>query len=174
MQHAENALVVCPTGSIGMRKPMDLGRAIGSYPEELEEGVYLCGFASRYSYGASSYLIVRPKGNILVDSPRFTSALVRRFDELGGISMMFLTHRDDVADHEKFHDHFGCERIITVLTVVGCLQNVFWKVNNPSRWVKILPSFLRRDIRAGTPYCITKTAFFSQETISPGHRNSNN
>jgi glyoxylase-like metal-dependent hydrolase (beta-lactamase superfamily II) len=25
---------------------------------------------------------------------------------------MFLTHRDDVADHEKFHRHFGCERVI--------------------------------------------------------------
>ena len=25
---------------------------------------------------------------------------------------MFLTHRDDVADHEKFREHFGCERII--------------------------------------------------------------
>jgi glyoxylase-like metal-dependent hydrolase (beta-lactamase superfamily II) len=25
---------------------------------------------------------------------------------------MLLTHRDDVADHRKFHDHFGCERVI--------------------------------------------------------------
>jgi glyoxylase-like metal-dependent hydrolase (beta-lactamase superfamily II) len=25
---------------------------------------------------------------------------------------MFLTHRDDVADHEKFRDHFGCKRIL--------------------------------------------------------------
>ena len=25
---------------------------------------------------------------------------------------MFLTHRDDVADHDKFHKHFGCTRII--------------------------------------------------------------
>ena len=25
--------------------------------------------------------------------------------------MMFLSHQDDIADHEKFHDHFGCERI---------------------------------------------------------------
>jgi len=25
---------------------------------------------------------------------------------------MFFSHRDDVADHEKFHEHFGCQRII--------------------------------------------------------------
>jgi glyoxylase-like metal-dependent hydrolase (beta-lactamase superfamily II) len=38
--------------------------------------------------------------------------LVRRFEALGGISLMFLTHRDDVADHRKFRDHFGCERVM--------------------------------------------------------------
>jgi glyoxylase-like metal-dependent hydrolase (beta-lactamase superfamily II) len=26
--------------------------------------------------------------------------------------LMFLTHRDDVADHEKFHKRFGCKRIL--------------------------------------------------------------
>ena len=25
---------------------------------------------------------------------------------------MYLTHRDDVADHRKFHEHFGCDRIL--------------------------------------------------------------
>ncbi len=109
---AQMALVTCPTGSIGTRKTTDLKAAIRSFPEEIEDGVYFCGFASRYSYGASSYLIVRPEGNILVDSPRFTASLAGRINELGGISMMFLTHRDDVADHKKFREHFGCERII--------------------------------------------------------------
>jgi len=37
---------------------------------------------------------------------------VRRLEELGGISIMFFSHRDDVADHEKFREHFGCRRII--------------------------------------------------------------
>ena len=31
---------------------------------------------------------------------------------MGGIGLMFFTHRDDVADHEKFHRHFGADRII--------------------------------------------------------------
>ena len=111
-RQAQMALVACPTGSIGTRETMDLKAAIHSFPQEIEDGVYFCGFASRYSYGASSYLIVRLEGNILVDSPRFTSSLAQGINELGGISMMFLTHRDDVVDHQKFHEHFGCERII--------------------------------------------------------------
>lgn len=31
---------------------------------------------------------------------------------MGGIRYMYLTHRDDVADHQKFADHFSCERIL--------------------------------------------------------------
>jgi glyoxylase-like metal-dependent hydrolase (beta-lactamase superfamily II) len=37
---------------------------------------------------------------------------VKRIEELGGVATMFLTHRDDVADHERFRERFGCERII--------------------------------------------------------------
>lgn len=55
---------------------------------------------------------MRPEGNVLVDSPRFAAPLVRRIEAMGGVALMFLTHRDDVADHEKFHQHFGCQRIV--------------------------------------------------------------
>src|SRR5712691_799528 len=109
---AAMALVACPTGSIGTHSKLDIKGAAASYPELIEENVYFCGFASPNSYGAASYLILRPEGNILVDSPRFARTLVRRIEELGGISIMFFSHRDDVADHEKFHEHFGCRRII--------------------------------------------------------------
>ena len=112
IRRAQLALVACPTGSIGTREKADLGAAIRAYPERIESNVYFCGFASRDSFGASSYLIVRPEGNVLVDSPRFSGKLVQRLAELGGVSMMFLTHRDDVADHERFRAQFGCERII--------------------------------------------------------------
>lgn len=33
--------------------------------------------------------------------------LVRRFEEIGGIADVLLTHRDDVADAERFVTHFG-------------------------------------------------------------------
>ncbi len=109
---AAMALVACPTGSIGTHNKLDVKAAAASYPELIEENVYFCGFASPNSYGAASYLILRPEGNILIDSPRFARTLVRRLEELGGIAIMFFSHRDDVADHEKFHEHFRCRRII--------------------------------------------------------------
>jgi glyoxylase-like metal-dependent hydrolase (beta-lactamase superfamily II)/ferredoxin len=106
------ALVACPTGSIGTREKFDLRRAADSYPELIDDNVHFCGYASPNSYGAASYLITRPEGNVLVDSPRFARTLVRRIEELGGISLMCFSHRDDVADHEKFRQHFGCRRVI--------------------------------------------------------------
>ena len=109
---AAMALVACPTGSIGARRKLDLNAAFAAYPELVEDNVYFCGYASPNSYGAASYLIVRPEGNVLVDSPRFAKNLVRRLEDLGGISLMFMSHRDDVADHDKFKEHFGCRRII--------------------------------------------------------------
>jgi glyoxylase-like metal-dependent hydrolase (beta-lactamase superfamily II) len=109
---AAMALVACPTGSIGTRNKVDSRAAAVSYPELIDENVYFCGYASPNSYGASSYFIARPGGNVLIDSPRFARTLVRRMEEMGGISLMIFSHRDDVADHEKFHQHFGCRRVI--------------------------------------------------------------
>jgi glyoxylase-like metal-dependent hydrolase (beta-lactamase superfamily II)/ferredoxin len=109
---AEMALVTCPSASIGTVAKRDLRAALGAYPERIEDEVYFCGFASEASYGASSYLIVRPGGNVLVDSPRFIEPLARRLEALGGLRWMFLTHQDDVADHRKFHERFGCDRIL--------------------------------------------------------------
>ena len=57
-------------------------------------------------------MIVRPQGNILVDSPRFAAPLVKRIEELGGVKLMFLTHCDDVAAHEQFAARLGCERVL--------------------------------------------------------------
>ena len=48
----------------------------------------------------------------MVDSPRFTRPLVRKMEALGGVRTIFLTHRDDVADHEKFARHFAARRVM--------------------------------------------------------------
>lgn len=106
------ALVSCPTSSIGTTEKHDLAPALGRLPDRIHDNVFHTGFHSESSFGATSYVIVRERGNILVDSPRFTMPLVRRLEELGGVAVMFLTHRDDVADHKKFREHFGCERIL--------------------------------------------------------------
>ena len=109
---AEKAMVTCPTGSIGALEKRDLSEAIALYPERIHGSVHFCGFASEDTYGGSSYLIVRPQGNVLVDSPRFARHLVRRIEEMGGVRLMFLTHVDDVADHAKFRSHFGRDRVM--------------------------------------------------------------
>ncbi|HZH89826.1 MAG TPA: MBL fold metallo-hydrolase [Pyrinomonadaceae bacterium] len=109
------ALVACPTASIGTLKHHNTRAAVDAYPARVSENVYFCGFTSEASFGAWSYLIVRPEeagGNVLVDSPRFASQLVKRIEALGGVRRMFLTHSDDIADHEKFAARFGCERIM--------------------------------------------------------------
>ena len=110
---ALQALLSCPTASIGtVDKPRDIKNAQENFPILIEENVYHCGYHSEKSYGAASYFIQRPEGNILVDSPRFTPPLVKKLEKMGGIRYMYLTHQDDVADHQKFAEHFGCDRIL--------------------------------------------------------------
>ncbi|HEX8255733.1 MAG TPA: MBL fold metallo-hydrolase [Thermoanaerobaculia bacterium] len=109
---AQKALLSCPTGSIGTVAKHDLRQATAVLPELIENDVYRCGYASESSFGAISYLVRREAGNLLIDSPRFTAPLVRNIDALGGVQTLLLTHRDDVADHAKFHERFGCARVL--------------------------------------------------------------
>lgn len=109
------SLVACPTGSIGTTDKHDAHIGIDAFPMPIAENVYFCGFTSEASFGGWSYLIVRPAkdgGNVLIDSPRYATQIVKRIDEMGGVSQMLLTHRDDVADHALFHTKFGCERVM--------------------------------------------------------------
>lgn len=107
------ALLSCPTASIGtVETPKDITKAQETFPILVDENVYHCGYHSEDSYAAASYLIVRNEGNILVDSPRFIPPLVKQLEEMGGIRYMYLTHRDDVADHQKYREHFECDRIL--------------------------------------------------------------
>jgi glyoxylase-like metal-dependent hydrolase (beta-lactamase superfamily II)/ferredoxin len=102
---ATRALLACPTGSIGTRGP----RAPSSelFPHELAGGVFYCGYNSSDSYGANAFFAQRPDGNLLIDSPRFVGALERRFQAMGGIAHILLTHQDDVADAGRWADRFG-------------------------------------------------------------------
>ena len=56
------------------------------------DGVYHCGFHAAKSFAATSYIIVRPEGNILVDSPRYNALLAKKLEELGGVKYIFLSH----------------------------------------------------------------------------------
>ena len=111
-RRAAMALISCPTASIGTERRTDVGGAAAAFPERIAGDVHYCGYASQSSFGASSYLVVRPAGNVLVDSPRAARPLLDRLAALGGVRTMILTHRDDVADHAALHRAFGCERVI--------------------------------------------------------------
>ena len=116
-RRAAMALVSCPTSSIGVAPDDADARAAvedaaTALPDEIAPGVFHCGHHARSSFGAASYLVVRPEGNVLIDSPRFAAPLVRRIEALGGVRTMFLTHCDDVADHARFRAHFGCDRVL--------------------------------------------------------------
>ena len=109
------ALVACPTGSIGTTEHHDAHVGIDAFPELIADNVYYCGFNAESSFGAWSYLILRPDnegGNVLIDSPRFATQLVKKIDVMGGVRTMFLTHKDDVADHNRFAAKFNCQRIM--------------------------------------------------------------
>lgn len=99
------AAIVCPTASVrtesGRKPPIDL------YPHGLGGGVFRCGYNSPKSYGAHSYFVARDDGNFLIDSPRYLRRLVDFFEENGGISDVLLTHRDDVADADRYADRFS-------------------------------------------------------------------
>jgi glyoxylase-like metal-dependent hydrolase (beta-lactamase superfamily II)/ferredoxin len=114
-QLALKSLVACPTASIGTVQKHNVRAAIDAFPMQIAENIFFCGFTSEDSFGAWSYLIVRPPeegGNVLVDSPRFASQLVKRIEKLGGVRTMFLTHKDDIAAHASFAKKFGCERVM--------------------------------------------------------------
>ena len=106
------ALVACPTASIGTSTRTSASGAAAAFPEPVDENVSFCGFTAESSFGAWSYFVERPEGNVLIDSPRAAGPLIHALERRGGVATMFLTHRDDVADHEAFRKRFGCERVL--------------------------------------------------------------
>lgn len=111
---AYQALLACPVGSIGTEQSdkNSFHAAMASFPLLLEDDVYYCGFNSEQSFGANSFFVGHEAGNWLIDSPRYIKHLVEAFERAGGLSYIFLTHEDDVADTDKYAKHFGAKRII--------------------------------------------------------------
>jgi glyoxylase-like metal-dependent hydrolase (beta-lactamase superfamily II) len=102
---AWRAVLVCPTRSVGhetVRQPPP-----GVFPHDLGDGVHRLGHNAESSFGAHAYLVVRDGPNVMVDAPRWTRQLLDPIETLGGIDLVLLTHRDDVADAARYADHFG-------------------------------------------------------------------
>ncbi|RLJ70373.1 glyoxylase-like metal-dependent hydrolase (beta-lactamase superfamily II) [Hydrogenivirga caldilitoris] len=109
---AFQALVSCPVSAIGTVSKRPPPQVFERFPILIEDDVYLCGYASKGSYGALSYFIKHAEGNWLVDSPRFSPQLVKRLWDMGGLSYILLTHEDDVGDCDRYAEEFGAKRII--------------------------------------------------------------
>ena len=137
---ALRALIACPTGSIGTADKRGVAEAVAEFPYALAPGVWYCGFNSRKSFGGNSYFVTHPDGNWLIDSPRFVEHLARRFESMGGVRHIFLTHRDDVADAALYAKRFGSERIIHRLELAA--QPEAERVIDGFEPVALAPDFL--------------------------------
>ena len=99
------AAMACPTKSIGSSEQPH--KETGVFPHLLTDGVFALGNNALSSFAAHSFLVMRSEGNIMVDSPRFTRALAKSIDDLGGLAHVLLTHRDDVADADRWAERYG-------------------------------------------------------------------
>lgn len=64
------------------------------------------------SFGGISYFIKSEDRNFAVDVPEYADENIRFIEDNGAPEFIFLTHRDDVADAEKFREDFGSKLII--------------------------------------------------------------
>jgi glyoxylase-like metal-dependent hydrolase (beta-lactamase superfamily II) len=107
---AWRARLLCPTASVRTERHVE--PPDGVFPEPMTKNVYRLGYNARDSWGAHSFLIRRAHGNAMVDAPRWTNRVVEALEESGGLAFILLTHRDDVADAERYAKHFGARVFI--------------------------------------------------------------
>ncbi len=129
---ASMAVLACPTASIGTEDKSEIAGATASFPTPIEDEVGFCGYTSEKSFGAWSYFVQRPRGNVLMDSPRAAGPLLAALEARGGVSTMVLSHRDDVADHAAFRRRFRCDRVMHRADRVPALER-YVDGNDPVR-----------------------------------------
>jgi glyoxylase-like metal-dependent hydrolase (beta-lactamase superfamily II)/ferredoxin len=144
------ALVACPTSSIGTEPKIDATPGVEAFPDPVADGVFSCGFTAESSFGAWSYLVARGDGNVLVDSPRASEPLLKRIGDMGGVRWMFLTHRDDVADHAEVQRRFACERILHERDVTAGTRAVERRLSGEEP-VALAPDLLAIPVPGHTP-----------------------
>lgn len=78
------------------------------FPLALDDHLFHCGHNSRHTAAANSYLLRRPDGgNLMIDTPRWSPELADRYEKLGPVSDVLLTHRDHAAHGREYADRFG-------------------------------------------------------------------
>ena len=112
---AWRARLLCPTASVHAEHAAPPHAAV--FPEPMTDRVWRLGYNARHSWGAHSFLIERRShengaGNAMIDAPRWTEQVARAIERRGGLAPVLLTHRDDVADAERYAKHFGARVFI--------------------------------------------------------------
>jgi glyoxylase-like metal-dependent hydrolase (beta-lactamase superfamily II) len=105
LRMAWRARLLCPTASIHTERKETVPE--GVFPEQLTEGVYRLGYNAANAAGAHSFLAHGKAGNFMIDSPRWTRAVVDVITQRGGLKAVLLTHRDDIGDAKRYAAHFG-------------------------------------------------------------------
>jgi glyoxylase-like metal-dependent hydrolase (beta-lactamase superfamily II) len=102
------AAFACHTRSIRRVSGAPLDQAADPFPLALDDRVLLCGHNSRQTAAAGSYLLRRPSGALMmVDTPRWSEQLAGRYEALGPVTDVLLTHRDHAAHGRQYADRFG-------------------------------------------------------------------
>ncbi|GAA5145342.1 MBL fold metallo-hydrolase [Pseudonocardia eucalypti] len=105
------AAFACPTRSIRLADKR-LDPAWDPFPVALDETVMLCGHNSSHTAGANAYLVRRPGGLLMVDTPRWSEPLAARYAEFGPVTHVLLTHADHAAHGRRYADRFGARLCI--------------------------------------------------------------
>jgi glyoxylase-like metal-dependent hydrolase (beta-lactamase superfamily II)/ferredoxin len=102
------AAYACPTRSI-RHSDERLDTTLDPFPLALDDDLFHCGHNSRLTAAANSYLLRRPGGNLMIDTPRWSAELADRYERLGPVTDVLLTHRDHVAHGREYADRFGAK-----------------------------------------------------------------
>lgn len=98
------AALACPTRSIGTTSRRTAPPRV--FPMQVAPGVFLCGHNDLRSFGAHAWLVPQARDPFLVDAPHWNRTLARAIEDVGGIDHVLLTHRDDIADAQRYAEHF--------------------------------------------------------------------
>lgn len=108
---AYRAMFACPTSSIRVETADPIAKdALNDFPFPVDAdrlpGVFHLGFHAENSFGCSPWFVQRPEGNVMMDSPRFHASLAKALERKGGVSLMVMSHIDDVGDHQRWKERF--------------------------------------------------------------------
>ena len=163
------ALVACPTASIGTVSKRNARRRRTRLSRGDRRRVSTAaGTPRKPSFGASSYLIRRPRGNVLVDSPRAARPLLRAHSGAGGRARHVpQPPRRRRRPPGRSSGTFGCQRILHAADVAYDTREVEWQLqgeqirsrSTTTCWPSRSPA-----TPGAAPPCCTATAICSPAT----------